>query len=183
MALCKLCKNNPADKENSHIITKFLGKPLFDKDGHKYAWRVGRNGMKKPVQDTPKEDFILCTSCEKRMANVETYFARILSRIDNYKRLTAEFEIEFIGTEQCIICKDIHPTLFKLFVYSLVWRASISSLAEFQHFCLPVIDEEKIGGFLDKNLRIEHTDLMNSLDQITDLPLYHFGCISFCRMI
>ena len=97
MDVCNLCQNRVADKPNSHILSKFLGIPLFDVSKDRHAVSVRKNGKRRKVQDTPKEDFILCTSCEKRIEIMETYFARILSRTDNYKRLTSEFEIDSIG--------------------------------------------------------------------------------------
>lgn len=75
---CKLCKNNSADKDNSHIIPKFMSKRLFDGIKPRYSVAIGKNGKQQKLQDTPKESKILCTSCEARLEKLETYFAKFL---------------------------------------------------------------------------------------------------------
>lgn len=173
---CKLCLIHPADKRNSHIIPKFMCKGLFEAKEPRHALSINRQGKGRKIQDTPKEDFILCTACEKRIEILETHFARVIEEIHSYKDLPQKFTIAKIGTQQYIECNDIHPTLFKLFLYSLVWRASISNLFEYLPFNLNKPDEERIRQFLNSNLSITKTSLFETLRDINDIPLYH-SCI------
>ncbi|AKD54165.1 hypothetical protein [Spirosoma radiotolerans] len=90
-----------------------------------------------------------------------------------YKDLPKKFNIKKIETQYYIECNDIHPILFKLFLYALVWRASISSLSEYLSFNLNKPDEERIRQFLDLNLTITKTSLFEALNNIIDVLLYH----------
>ena len=151
-------------------------KGLFEATEPRHALSVNRHGESKKVQDTPKEDYILCKTCEKRIEILETYFAKVIEEIHNYKNLPQKFTISILGKQQYIECNEIHPTLFKLFLYSLVWRASISNLFEYLPFNLNKLDEEKIRDFLNTNLTVSHTSLFKNLDKINNIPLYH-SCI------
>jgi hypothetical protein len=68
---CTLCKINIANKKNSHIIPKFLCKGLFTTHS-RHTLVINRNGKTQKRQDTPKESYIFCVVCEKRMEVLET---------------------------------------------------------------------------------------------------------------
>jgi hypothetical protein len=173
---CKLCLDHPADKKNSHIIPKFMCKGLFETTGTRHALYINRHGKGKKIQDTPKENNILCSTCEKRIEILETHFARAVEEIHIYKNLPEKFSLFKIGIQDFIECNDIHPTLFKLFLYSLVWRASISNLFEHLPFKLSVTAEEGIRDFLNCNLSVDKSSLFEALNKINNIPLYH-SCI------
>jgi hypothetical protein len=173
---CKLCLTHIADKRNSHIIPKFMCKGLFETTKPRHALAITKEGKNRKIQDTPKQDFILCTNCEKRLEILETIFSLIITEIHKYKHLPNKFSLLQLGTQQYIECTDIHPTLFKLFIYSLVWRASISNLFEYQPFTLDSQDEEVIRSFLDSNLKISKANLILNLESIGNIPSYH-SCI------
>jgi hypothetical protein len=173
---CKLCQNSPADKKNSHIIPKFMCKGLFEATKPRHALSINRQGKGKKIQDTPKEDNILCKTCEKRIEILETYFARIIQEIHTYKNLPEQFTLSQLGTQQYLECNHIHPTLFKLFLYSLVWRTSISNLFEYLPFNLNKQDEEIIRVFLNSNLSVNKALLLKELDNVENIPFYH-SCI------
>jgi len=151
-------------------------KGLFESVKPRHALSINRQGRERKIQDTPKEDFILCKQCERRIEIVETYFASVIEEIHEYKDSKHKFVLKQIGLQQYIECNEIHPTLFKLFLYSLVWRASISNLFEYLPFRLNKEDEEKIRGFLNSNLDTNKTTLFKKLDHIENIPLYH-SCI------
>ena len=175
-ALCKLCLTNIADKKNSHIIPKFMCKGLFEATKPRHALAINRHGKGKKIQDTPKEDFILCTQCEKRIEVLETLFAPIINDIHQYKKFPKKFTLFQLVTQQYIVCNDVHPTLFKLFIYSIIWRASISNLFEYLPFNLATRDEERIRNFLNSSITVDKSELIQNLDAINNIPLYH-SCI------
>jgi hypothetical protein len=151
-------------------------KGLFEATEPRHALVINRQGKGRKTQDTPKDDFILCTTCEKRLEVLETEFARIIEEVHAYKDLPKKFTIFKIGTQQYLECEDIHPTLYKLFLYSLVWRASISKLFEYLPFKLDKLSEERIRNFLNLNLTTGKRLLLETLDDIKGIPLYH-SCI------
>jgi hypothetical protein len=173
---CKLCLTNPADKRNSHIIPKFLCKGLYEASAPRHALLVNRNGKRQKVQDIPKEHNILCSLCEKKIEVVETLFSQVVEDIHNYSDLREKFVIFRIGKQDYLECLELNPTLYKLFLYSLVWRASISNLYAYAPFNLSKTSEETIRSFLNSNLSLTKHGLLNNLQSITSIPLFH-NCI------
>lgn len=145
---CKLCLQRPADQKNSHIISKFLLKGLF-KNVQKRALAIHLNGNVRKVQNTPKEDHILCSSCERRIGILETYFAPIIEKIHNYSNYPSEYKYYKILASEFLVCTEIDSTLFKLFSYSLIWRASITKVDYFENFKLVPHIEEELRVFLN----------------------------------
>ena len=67
---CLLCTTNKATKTNLHIIPKFIGKTILsdgDKKGYILDLKKTNNKVEK-VQDSIKENYILCPSCDSSMA-------------------------------------------------------------------------------------------------------------------
>ncbi|NRS87206.1 hypothetical protein HNQ02_000106 [Flavobacterium sp. 7E] len=171
--ICNLCKVKNADKENSHIIPKFMSKRLFEGVKPRFTVLITKEGKRKKLQDTPKESNILCKDCEKRIEIVETYFSRVLIDLNSLQNAKRKYTIDFFENQEIIVCNDLHPTLYKIFIFSLVWRCSISSLLEFETFQLEDYVEEELRVFLNKNLLKRHDELLASLDNITEIPQYH----------
>lgn len=174
MQKCNLCLINQADKLNSHIIPKFLSKRIFEHTKPRYTLAMRKTGKTFKIQDTPKEDNILCKECEKRFEIIETLFSRNFNSINNFNNLKNEFNIVPFGKNKILECLNVNPTSFKIFIYSIIWRASISKLKEFDKFKLSDEVEDKLRFFLNKNLCLSHSELLNSLDKIVDVPEYHF---------
>lgn len=170
---CNLCKIEVANKPNSHIIPKFMSKRLFEFTKPRYTVQLNRNGKKVKLQDTPKENNILCFGCEKRFSVLETYFSRVLIDINSLKNAKRSYSIINQHQNEIIVCDDLHPNMFKLFIYSIIWRCSISSLFVFETFKLPPNIEEEIRCFLDINLNLSHKELMKNLEKINTIPQYH----------
>lgn len=174
--ICKLCLNNIADKENSHIIPKFMCKSLFEDTNPRHALSINKFGKGRKIQDTPKENNILCSGCEHRIEIIETIFSKFFYEVHSYKSLNERFTVHQIGLQEYIECKNINPTLFKLFIYSIIWRSSISSLFEFQSFKINKNNEDEIRTFLNLNLKLNKASLIENLNSVQDFPLYH-NCI------
>lgn len=173
MTLCKLCLANTADKKNYHIISKFLGSGLFEGMEPRHAILLNKNGQERKIQDTPKEDNIFCETCEKRFEVLETYFARIIGEMYHYKELPEKFGL-ILDKQPYIECKDFHPLMFKLFIYSLIWRVSISNKFEFQTFKLAKEDEEVIRVILHSILRTSKKSLIETVNAKPSISSYHF---------
>lgn len=170
---CKLCRVTLADKKNSHIVPKFLTKSLYPATRHKKTLAIKKDGSSSEPQDTPKEDFILCTSCEKRIEIVETLFAPHIRSIHSHKTLPHKFDRIIQGQREYLICKEIDYKLFRLFFYSIVWRLSISRLDAYRGFKLSESDEEMLREVLDSNLSSTQRSLLQKLPHITAMPEYH----------
>ena len=103
-------------------------KGLFESTKPRHALMFNKELKGRKVQDTFKESHILCTMCEKRIEVIETLFSKIIDDIHNYEKHPNKFTLGRLGTQDFINCNDLNPVLYKLFLYSLVWRASISGI-------------------------------------------------------
>jgi len=134
---CLLCEVNKATKRKSHIVSKFLGKSITNKN-ERFAYEIDTsrpNRIPKKVQDSPKEDFLLCPQCEKYLEHLETYFANNLHHkiLDDKFNHNFNYGISEGGIEHAI-CLNHDNNLLRLFVFSLYWRASISETNVFRDF-------------------------------------------------
>jgi len=114
--------------------------------------------------------------CEKRIEVIETLFSKIIDDIHNYEKHPNKFTLGRLGTQDFINCNDLNPVLYKLFLYSLVWRASISGLYECEPFKLDSEAEEVIRVFLHKNLAKTKLLLLQNASSTREIPKYH-SCI------
>ncbi|WP_435254522.1 hypothetical protein [Tenacibaculum sp. A30] len=174
MPNCKLCLNREADKPNSHIIPKFLAKRLFESSKPRHSVEINRKGKIRKIQDTPKENFILCKNCEKRLEYLETLISRKITSINNYNNLNDKFKIKEYGKNKILECLNINPIGFKLFIFSIVWRTSVSSLPEFETFKLDDKTENELRLLLDKTLKNSHSELVNSISKTNDFTNFHY---------
>lgn len=174
MPNCKLCLTREADKPNSHIIPKFLAKRLFESIIPRHSIEIDRKGKKRKIQDTPKENLILCKDCEKRFEYLETLISKKITSINNYNNLKNKFKIVEYGNNKILECLNINPIAFKIFVFSLVWRASISSLPEFESFKLDDKTESDLRNLLNEKLKNSHIELVASLSESIDIPNYDY---------
>lgn len=172
MPICKLCEVEEANKKKSHILPKFLGKRLFEGNKPRYSLEV-KKGKPRQVQDTPKENFILCSGCEKRISILETYFARKIISIHDFNNRREDFNLIEKNPNLILECKKIHPTVFKLFFYSLYWRSSVSNLPLYENFKLPEKIETKMRIFLNTTMCSEHSKMIESFQLAENVPRYH----------
>jgi hypothetical protein len=114
----------------------------------------------KKANDTAKESYILCDHCEhKRLGiSLETYINDFFYR--RYRKLyhTADYPvlkrgIPNPGALDEMVCRGVDAGMFKLFIYSLVWRASICSLLGFREFKLDPTTQETLREILNTCLQ------------------------------
>lgn len=148
---CLLCNTNIADKENSHIVPKFISKSLLGDTNNKQGFMIGNNSKKpiKQTQDTPKESFILCENCELYFSVLETYTAEKLNKRIRDARYDYQFENKII--ENKILtrkCLEIDIIVFRLFLYSIIWRCNVTKSKVFENFKLTKIENEYLNEIL-----------------------------------
>jgi len=148
-------------------------KRLFEGSKPRYTVQLSKEGKQKKLQDTPKENNILCISCEKRLEILENYFSTIFRDLNGLQNARRKYHFNTEYNQEILICDDLQPTLFKLFIFSLIWRSSISNLLEFETFSLKDNVKEQLRMFLDVNLKSNHNELLQSAVYISDIPRYH----------
>ena len=159
---CKLCLINDADQTGSHIVSAFYVKPVIG----------GRNSEEgyiltdRPLQDytkdegaTPlKEDFILCRGCEQRFGYVESYVAEELPakfRKPNFASNFMEIKIRERNRLKIVSPVRLNSYAYQAFIYSIVWRASVSSSEFFKKFIVKGGMQEELRQVLNDVLPIK----------------------------
>jgi hypothetical protein len=148
---CLLCWINPAVQKNSHILPRFLKKVIYHNNPKKHAILYRSNNTQIPVQDIPKEDYILCPICEKRFASLETYISRELYKMEKFSSGYNDPIIKISGNRYKIL-NHIRSDMLALFSYSLAWRMHISNHELFKRFTLSPTVEIKIREILNQFL-------------------------------
>ncbi len=175
---CMLCLQNKATKKNSHIIPKFITKSLLGQGNIKRAYTIGTNRMDKAAQfsqDTVKEDYILCDGCEQYFSVLEGYIATNLdNRLHDPKSANYFTEIGSGGIS-CKVCEQIDPIIFRLFIYSIIWRCTISSTEICVGFNLEDNEAEILRSILLECKQEKEQDLIADIPhQAAAFPTYPF---------
>ncbi|AIW13923.1 hypothetical protein IX91_06870 [Vibrio tubiashii ATCC 19109] len=158
---CKLC-GNEGKLEKSHIIPKSYFKSLKSGNGQLVAIVCDDETQPKRSNIDPKEE-LLCRECEQFISvNYERYGTQLFKRTTNIKK--AKSYIEFNGFKY---------TEYYLYLISILWRASISTIAEFSNV--------KLNAQFDELLA--HCIKRKSIKLGTSLKLDHFIRISVLRVI
>lgn len=166
---CLLCKVECADQKGSHIIPKFLSKGIFEGTNPRHGLKITIHGDFTKIQDFIKEDHILCKSCEKGFNLLETYCALRLNRYDDI-RFKNEFKNHKIENFQYSECLNFDNKIFNIFIYSIIWRVSISTHFSFEKFKLKPEDEEKIRVILKTTSSKNNHELYNKIENFKCIP-------------
>lgn len=146
---CKLCEKSESSDINSHYVSKFLSKDLFENGK---SIQVKNDLSSINITDIPKEKYIFCLQCEDKFEILETISSRILKNIeekDNFISLYNEYYDN--GNHIVELLRNMFE--FNLFILSLVWRISISKHNLFVKFDISDIYKEQIRQILIDNLK------------------------------
>lgn len=139
---CNLCKQEKVLIKKSHIIPDFMYKGLFDNQHFINKIRTSPINKIGKIPTGEYDSDILCKQCDNNIiGRYETYSSKALyggmlpvSECPNFSNGTIN-GIDFIG------CSNIEYHKFKLFLLSILWRASISSRPFFKYISLGVNEE------------------------------------------
>ena len=126
MAICRLCHND-RELRNSHIVPEFLYADLYNGKGH----LMGINGQGgrgwKPLQKGIRE-LLFCESCEQ-------HFNEYFEKPFRERWVVAQpLPNPWVGTDVHWVTVDYSS--FKLFHLSVLFRASVSTLATYREVSL-----------------------------------------------
>ena len=128
---CRLCLKNKTLLKKSHIIPDFMYKELFDDIHRLHEVRVTEAGqLKDRIKQTGAyEGNILCFECDnERIGSVENYARKVLYGGTAISVVNERNQHGMTST----LCKEMDYSKFKLFLLSVIWRSSISSLPMFK---------------------------------------------------
>ena len=134
---CKLCLADKQLQRESHIIPQFMHDQLLSGEG--YFHKIKRDTFKKYTSGRTIKKFqtgeydrdILCAKCENDVLcqRYEDYAAKVYQLIDHKLESFQDIEIGQYTNENGMggkIINRINYPKFKLFLLSILWRASIS---------------------------------------------------------
>lgn len=118
---CALCTQDK-DLVASHIMPEFVHRPVYDKKHRANRFRHG-DSRTELVQKGDRER-LLCFDCDnRRIGSLERYFSQYW-----YHGNALPEQIPESG----VSLSDLDYGLFKLFLLSLVWRASVSRSSSYK---------------------------------------------------
>lgn len=140
MSTCRLCLEDKDLISNSHIIPDFMYQDLYD-EKHRMIRTVGLNvRTARKIQTGEKESGLLCVKCDNEiLGSLERYASRVLFTGEESIRVKNVLHPD--GQLTSTLCEDLNYVKFKLFLLSLLWRASISKNAFFSHVHLGPLEE------------------------------------------
>ncbi len=198
MTLCKICNINEANQTGAHVFPAWMIASTFDKKGRNRDYEVihafhpldnelpyfGRSLQPDKIEEsigrelTEEEaesqknflvvDNLWCRKCENKFKIVEDYF------LDNVDRAIIDFANQGEGNIKTLTAS---PLLIRLFIYSLIYRASITNL---MGFSLNAKTEEKLKSFINKYVQDNLIDTIAFIESNTEkkeLTNYPVRCI------
>lgn len=141
MVTCRLCLQEKDLCRKSHIIPNFMYRELFD-DKHRMVKGTPITGeYPQNLQSGEYEGGLLCADCDNRIiGGYEGYASKVLYgggipvSIENVRKADDGLEITIVH--------GLEYKTFKLFLLSLLWRASISYLPFFAAVDLGLYEEK-----------------------------------------
>lgn len=138
--VCKLCLQNKLLCKRSHILPNFLYRELFDERHRIVKLKTHTLNLDSSIPTGEYDENILCEDCDNRVIGQHESYAReflygdrLSIKMENYRKPDG---LEFIQVNGLDYVK------FKLFLLSLLWRASISKR--------PFFDAVRLGPDEDK---------------------------------
>jgi hypothetical protein len=181
--LCLLCKANLATKSNSHIFPRFLSTHfLGEKETARKGFILKSNEIlknrPKPIQDSPKENYILCEECETYLGVLED-IARDTFIDWKVKVHKGEFTLNQIIEELDIVeCNTSNKKTIHLFIYSIFWRVSISSIDLFENVKISQEFGDELRTILMNYKQTKKRDYLNSLNKLPFFKIFPTSIIT-----
>lgn len=202
--ICKLCKQKEASSIASHIFSHFFIKSMLnplDEEKRGYGSSYSISGSKfldiffereynadkitevlgREITDDEIDSltdhyavkYILCKDCEDKMERIENHFNDNVFKIVFDKKIASKK----INNNQIIhSIKDANNNIVRLFIISLIWRASIT---KFSGFSLKHREQEKLRVLLNKSLDLNLEELTKKAKlnekEIRSFPLMLFS--------
>jgi hypothetical protein len=145
MGTCQYC-GNERRLVDAHIVpAAFCREMLAPGETTLYVMAMDPEQRPKRLPVGPYDQRILCRDCEDRFEKLDDYAARLLIR----GRETA-FRKEMLEQSEIYVCEQFDYARLKLFVLSVLWRASVSTLSFYNRVALGS-RLARVGEMLDRS--------------------------------
>lgn len=189
IGICKLCHNEKDVIKRSHLFPNFMYKGIPDEKNRMYVLSSKDPKERKTVQTGAIDKYILCADCDNRIlgqleryANNSFFSKPYLTTSEGFVQLKPNTGVSIIA------CSNLDYSRFKLFLESLLWRASVSSHVMFTDFKLSGEQEEQLRQSLLNHQPLEETSFPCAVmtceisDVLTDFVVvdpYKKGMVTF----
>ncbi len=136
---CNLCLKEKKLQRKSHVIPEFMHKSLFDEHHKLYKMDIHNPSKHNRPSSGEYDQYILCKDCDRTIIdkNYESYAANIFNQETNVlienKKTKDKLPLTYLS--------NIDYKRFKLFLLSILWRASISKREMFKEVNLGPYEE------------------------------------------
>ena len=158
---CHLCLQDKDLLKKSHIIPNFMYRNLFD-ENHRMVRTQGLDiSSARKIQSGEHEGHILCQQCDNEiLGSMEGYAHKVLfTPLGNGPDdIRTQNVLHPDGKLTSTLCENLDYAKFKLFLLSLLWRASISQLDFFKIVQLGPKKEESIRKMIFDNDPLSQLD-------------------------
>jgi hypothetical protein len=136
---CRLC-NSEGRVVSSHIIPEFLYKALYD-DKHRFLQIPLAKRQREQFKQKGLKERLLCEACEQQLSVPENYVNKLLHGGVPHNIAPSGENLRLSGLDYAKL---------KLFQMSILWRAGVSKLPQFEQVQLGP-HEERLRGMLKSN--------------------------------
>ena len=133
---------------------------------------------KKIIQDSVKEDYLLCSECENYFAVIEHLASQTFSNIDKDISDEKIIKDEIKDFIELLYFVNSNPIVIRLFVYSLFWRVSISNDSLFDEYKIKALFEEEIRLALLDYKSSKKWGLINLTNLNHSISIFPFSMIT-----
>ena len=154
--ICRLCLKEKILIKRSHLFPNFMYKGIGDDIKRINVISSSKPFQKKKVQSGAYEENILCADCDNNLLSKLERYANNFLYSQPYRTNNESFEqVPSFHGISIIRCKNIDYQKFKLFLQSLIWRASVSTHQLFKNFKLTEQQEEQLRSSLIESIPLE----------------------------
>jgi hypothetical protein len=137
LSTCRLC-GKEAILSDSHVVPEFLYRPLYD-EKHRTVLARGDFNSRRLIQRGLRER-LLCVSCEQRIGEIE-------------RRVSGGWQLPSVLTQATYTINICPYVDLKLFLLTILWRASVSTRPEFEDVSLGRHEDEIRRRIHERNPR------------------------------
>jgi hypothetical protein len=123
MPMCALCHKSK-ELMNSHIIPEFMYTHLYD-EKHRFSVLTTASSGRNRIEQSGLREKLLCGPCELKFSKLEDYASLV------FKKDVPGVAIRSEGSVVSVTGIDYKK--FKLFLLSILWRASVSTKKFFEN--------------------------------------------------
>jgi hypothetical protein len=148
--ICKLCHQDKKLLKHSHIIPDFAYKGIYDEKHQIYYGNFINPDKGKLIPSAPYDKNILCRECDGDIIGRLDHYASLALYGNNpsYKKIKI-LKIKSPNGPDYLHIENIDYRFFKLFILSVLWRASVSKHPIFKNIDLGKFEGE-IGEMILK---------------------------------